>query len=77
MNLLTSEKNKTVMTNNIISEISDYAITYALADYFVKNELNISGLKNKSFGDDKGLYDLMTINLDNDQKNKFTKRIIQ
>ena len=52
MNLLTSEKNKTVMTNNIISEISDYAITYALADYFVKNELNISGLKNKSFGDD-------------------------
>lgn len=72
MNLLTSEKNKTVMTNNIISEISDYAITYALADYFVKNELNISGLKNKSFGDDKGLYDLMTINLDNDQKNKFT-----
>lgn len=72
--ILTTEKNKTVMTQNILSEVSDYAITYALADYFIKNELNISGLQNKSFGDSKGLYELMTINIENEQKDNFTKQ---
>ncbi|MGD9995182.1 MAG: hypothetical protein AB7S69_17920 [Salinivirgaceae bacterium] len=74
--ILTTEKNKTVMTQNLISEISDYAITYSLADYFIKNELNIEGLQNKSFGDSKGLYELMTINLENEQRDKFTKQIV-
>ena len=72
--ILTTEKNKTVMTQNILSEVSDYAITYALADYFIKNELNISGLENKSFGDSKGLYELMTVNIENEQKDNFTKQ---
>lgn len=72
--ILTTEKNKTVMTQNILSEVSDYAITYALADYFIKNELNISGLQNKSFGDSKGLYELMTINIENEQKDNFTEQ---
>ena len=50
VNILTTEKNKTIMTQNIISEISEYAITYYLTAYFIKKELNISGLDNKSFG---------------------------
>ena len=74
--ILTTEKNKTVMTKNIISEITDYAITYSLADYFIKNELNITGLENKTFGDSKGLYELMTINIETNQKEKYAKQTV-
>lgn len=74
--ILTTEKNKTVMTQNIIAEISDYAITYALVDYFIKNELDFPGLQNKSIGDSKGLYELMIMNIENESKDKFTKQNI-
>ncbi|WP_289060333.1 hypothetical protein [uncultured Zobellia sp.] len=39
MNIITTEKNKTVMTKNIIREVSNYAINYSLAEYFLKHEL--------------------------------------
>jgi len=40
VNIITTEKNKVVMTQEIMSEITDYAIAYGLTTYFMKTELN-------------------------------------
>jgi hypothetical protein len=36
MDILTTEKNKTVMTKNIITEVSNYSINFALSNYFIE-----------------------------------------
>ncbi|PSG87063.1 hypothetical protein C7H61_13210 [Mesoflavibacter zeaxanthinifaciens subsp. sabulilitoris] len=35
INILTTEKNKTVMTQDLVSEISNYSINYVLANFFI------------------------------------------
>ncbi|NIK91169.1 hypothetical protein GZ212_03305 [Mangrovimonas sp. CR14] len=38
--ILSTEKNKTVMTKSLITEISNYSINYVLANYFIDYHLN-------------------------------------
>ena len=38
LDILTTEKNKTVMTKNIITEVSNYSINFALSNYFIEKK---------------------------------------
>ncbi len=44
VDILLTQKNKTVMTKDIITQIVFYSITYKISDYYVRNLLNISNL---------------------------------
>lgn len=42
LDILTTEKNKTVMTKNIITEVSNYSINFALSNYFIEKNIQIN-----------------------------------
>ena len=42
VNILTTEKNKTIMTRDLIQQMADYAVAYSLTKYFYHNELELT-----------------------------------
>ena len=42
VNILTTEKNKTIMKRDIVQEVADYSVAYGLAWYFYNRELEVS-----------------------------------
>ncbi|GGG79876.1 hypothetical protein GCM10007415_10240 [Parapedobacter pyrenivorans] len=76
LDIITTEKNKTVMTNYLIAEIADYAITNALANRFL-DTLRSPGIAAVQLEAGKNLYELMATAVELDETKKRSDQDIQ
>lgn len=60
LDILTTEKNKTVMTRSIITEVSNYSINYALSNYFIEKHYTNNAQISQSVYNVNTLDSLMT-----------------